>query len=219
MSSTTTTLPSLNRILPPCARLFVPARSRTHDVPDGDGLLPPKLDPRMRTGARPFRCRVAVDGAVPGNPSWRLETVTSALWRGWACPPSSLVIDHERTVQLLLTPTRRRAKRTKPTVWFSRLFSALQIEITASSTSKSYRVPREFPGIPVVPVWPRASQTDVIRTLAGSRPILPVIRQGRSVAGTYGNRTHQEPVSKPLTGFEDRAGHQPRTRSLKWRLF
>lgn len=33
------------------------------------------------------------------------------------------------------------------------------------------------------------------------------------MAGTYGNRTHQEPVSKPLIGFEDRAGHQPRTRS------
>ena len=33
------------------------------------------------------------------------------------------------------------------------------------------------------------------------------------LAGTHGNRTHQEPVSRPLTGFEDRAGHQPRTRS------
>ena len=33
------------------------------------------------------------------------------------------------------------------------------------------------------------------------------------MAGAYGNRTHQEPVSKPLTGFEDRAGHQPRTHS------
>ena len=33
------------------------------------------------------------------------------------------------------------------------------------------------------------------------------------MAGTHGNRTHQEPVSRPLTGFEDRAGHQPRTRS------
>ena len=28
------------------------------------------------------------------------------------------------------------------------------------------------------------------------------------VAGAHGNRTHQEPVSRPLTGFEDRAGHQ-----------
>lgn len=37
------------------------------------------------------------------------------------------------------------------------------------------------------------------------------------MAGAYGNRTHQEPVSKPLTGFEDRAGHQPRTHS-RWRL-
>ena len=35
----------------------------------------------------------------------------------------------------------------------------------------------------------------------------------RELAGAYGNRTHQEPVSRPLTGFEDRAGHQPRTRS------
>jgi hypothetical protein len=29
------------------------------------------------------------------------------------------------------------------------------------------------------------------------------------MAGAHGNRTHQEPVSRPLTGFEDRAGHQP----------
>jgi hypothetical protein len=34
-----------------------------------------------------------------------------------------------------------------------------------------------------------------------------------SVAGANGNRTHQGPLSRPLTGFEDRAGHQPRTRS------
>ncbi len=33
------------------------------------------------------------------------------------------------------------------------------------------------------------------------------------MAGAYGNRTHQEPVSKPLTGFEDRAEHQLLTRS------
>ena len=33
------------------------------------------------------------------------------------------------------------------------------------------------------------------------------------MAGAHGNRTHQEPVSRPLTGFEDRAGHQPRTHS------
>ena len=33
------------------------------------------------------------------------------------------------------------------------------------------------------------------------------------VAGAHGNRTHQEPVSRPLTGFEDRAAHQQRTRS------
>ena len=33
------------------------------------------------------------------------------------------------------------------------------------------------------------------------------------MAGAYGNRTHQEPVSRPLTGFEDRAEHQLRTRS------
>ena len=41
--------------------------------------------------------------------------------------------------------------------------------------------------------------------------ILP--RGTTSLAGAHGNRTHQEPVSRPLTGFEDRAGHQPRTRS------
>ena len=35
----------------------------------------------------------------------------------------------------------------------------------------------------------------------------------KKLAGAYGNRTHQEPVSKPLTGFEDRAWHQPRTHS------
>ena len=33
------------------------------------------------------------------------------------------------------------------------------------------------------------------------------------MAGAYGNRTHQEPVSRPLTGFEDRAEHQLLTRS------
>ena len=33
------------------------------------------------------------------------------------------------------------------------------------------------------------------------------------LAGAYGNRTHQEPLSRPLTGFEDRAEHQLRTRS------
>ena len=33
------------------------------------------------------------------------------------------------------------------------------------------------------------------------------------LAGAYGNRTHQEPVSRPLTGFEDRAEHQLPTRS------
>ena len=35
----------------------------------------------------------------------------------------------------------------------------------------------------------------------------------RTVTGAYGNRTHQEPVSKPLTDFEDRAVHQRQTRS------
>jgi hypothetical protein len=35
------------------------------------------------------------------------------------------------------------------------------------------------------------------------------------LAGAHGNRTHQEPVSKPLTGFEDRTEHQQRKRSLK----
>ena len=33
------------------------------------------------------------------------------------------------------------------------------------------------------------------------------------MAGAYGNRTHQEPVSRPLTGFEDRPEHQLLTRS------
>jgi hypothetical protein len=32
------------------------------------------------------------------------------------------------------------------------------------------------------------------------------------MAEAYGNRTHQEPLSRPLTGFEDRGRHQPTTR-------
>jgi hypothetical protein len=39
------------------------------------------------------------------------------------------------------------------------------------------------------------------------------------MAGAYGNRTHQEPVSRPLTGFEDRAEHQLLTRSPLWASF
>jgi hypothetical protein len=37
------------------------------------------------------------------------------------------------------------------------------------------------------------------------------------MAGAHGNRTHQEPVSRPLTGFEDRTEHQQRKRSPKSR--
>ena len=43
------------------------------------------------------------------------------------------------------------------------------------------------------------------------RSLGPVLSE-EGLAGAHGNRTHQEPVSRPLTGFEDRAGHQPRTR-------
>jgi hypothetical protein len=35
----------------------------------------------------------------------------------------------------------------------------------------------------------------------------------KRLAGAHGNRTHQEPVSRPLTGFEDRTEHQQRKRS------
>ena len=35
--------------------------------------------------------------------------------------------------------------------------------------------------------------------------------RGINLAGAYGNRTHQEPLARPLTGFEDQAGHQDRS--------
>jgi hypothetical protein len=38
-------------------------------------------------------------------------------------------------------------------------------------------------------------------------------KSSRGLAGAHGNRTHQEPVSRPLTGFEDRTEHQLRKRS------
>jgi len=40
------------------------------------------------------------------------------------------------------------------------------------------------------------------------------VRAGaRILAGVSGNRTHQEPLTRPLNGCADRAGHQPRTNS------
>jgi hypothetical protein len=50
-------------------------------------------------------------------------------------------------------------------------------------------------------------------TAAGAtRPDVQLDVTGK-LAGADGNRTHQEPVSRPFSGFEDRAGHQPRNRS------
>ncbi len=61
--------------------------------------------------------------------------------------------------------------------------------------------------IPSVVTW-RSERYD----MANSWRDEPSCPAGK-MAGTHGNRTHQEPVSRPLTGFEDQAGHQPRTRS------
>jgi hypothetical protein len=59
----------------------------------------------------------------------------------------------------------------------------------------------------------RYGGSSIRKRLRGVLTVAIVVSLYGIMAGAHGNRTHQEPVSRPLTGFEDRAGHQPRTHS------